>query len=148
LTEKKKKSEPYIIPPVHFKNTVPAEIKPSAEEKIGIQETESSKENSAPSAKIQNSDSINSENIKKDLTPSESTTQPEETISKISTEANYKKIPSEDFTSEENKVAEPTTPLSGPSNEKVSGLSITSIRKKKGTPCKAEGKSANCCRGK
>ena len=127
----KKKSEPYIIPPVHFKNTVQAEIKPSAEEKIGIQETESSKENSAPSAKIQNSDSINSENIKKDLTPSESTTQPEETISKISTEANYKKIPSEDFTSEENKVAEPTTPLSGPSNEKVSGLSITSIRKKK-----------------
>ncbi len=28
----KKKSEPYIIPPVHFKNTVPAEIKHSAEE--------------------------------------------------------------------------------------------------------------------
>jgi DNA polymerase-3 subunit gamma/tau len=127
----KKKSEPYIIPPVHFKNTVPAEIKPSAEEKTEIQEAESSKESSAPSAEIQNSDSINSENRKKDLTPSESTMQPEETISEISTEVNSKKIPSEDFTSEENKVAEPTTPLSEPSNEKVSGLSITSIRKKK-----------------
>ncbi len=127
----KKKSEPYIIPPVHFKNTVPAKIKPSAGEKTGIQEAESSKENSAPSAEIPNSDSINSENIKEDLTPSESTTQPEETISEISAEVNSKKIPSEDFTSEENKVAEPTTPLPGPSNEKVSGLSITSIRKKK-----------------
>ncbi|MCJ7756846.1 MAG: DNA polymerase III subunit gamma/tau, partial [Gillisia sp.] len=135
----KKKSEPYIIPPVHFKNTKPAEIKPSAEEKTGNQEAEPSKESSAPSAEIQNSDSINSENIKEDLTPSESTTHPEETISEISTEVNYEKVPSEDFTPEENKVAEPTTPLSGPSNEKVSGLSITSIRKKKELLAKQRG---------
>jgi DNA polymerase-3 subunit gamma/tau len=127
----KKKSEPYIIPPAHFKNTVPAEIKPSVEEKTEIPEAASSKESSEPSAEIQNSDSINSENIKENLTPSESTTHAEETNSDISTEVNNEKIPSEDFTSEENKVAEPTTPLSGPSNEKVSGLSITSIRKKK-----------------
>jgi len=136
----KKKSEPYIIPPVHFKNTVPAEIKPSVEEKTGVREAEPSKESSAPSAEIQNSDSINSENIKEELTPSESTTHSEETISEISTEVNYEKVPSEAITSEENKVAEPTTPLSGPpSNEKVSGLSITSIRKKKELLAKQRG---------
>jgi DNA polymerase-3 subunit gamma/tau len=195
----KKKSEPYIIPPVHFKNTVPAGIKPSAEEKTGNQEAEPSKESSAPSAEIQNSDSINPENIKEDLTASESTTHPEETISGISTEVNpenvsaenvvskdvstesvpsesvpsesvpsesvpsesvpsesapsesvpSESVPSEsvpsksistvDVPSEENKVAEPTTPLSGPSNEKVSGLSITSIRKKKELLAKQRG---------
>ncbi|MBK5193277.1 MAG: DNA polymerase III subunit gamma/tau, partial [Flavobacteriaceae bacterium] len=127
----KKKSEPYIIPPVHFKNTVPAEIKPSAEEKTGIQETESSKKSSAASVEIKNSDSQNSENIKEDITPSEIKTPQEKSISEISAEINSENISSESISSEENKVAEPTTPLSGPSNEKVSGLSITSIRKKK-----------------
>jgi len=152
----KKKSEPYIIPPIHFKNADPAKIKPSAEEKTGIQEAEPSKESSAPGAEIQNSDSINSENIKEDLTPSQITTPQEKTISGISAEINSKNVSSKNvssenvssqnvvskdvtseyvttksISSEENKVAEPTTPLSGPSNEKVSGLSITSIRKKK-----------------
>jgi DNA polymerase-3 subunit gamma/tau len=145
----KKKSEPYIIPPVHFKNTVPAEIKPSAEEKTGIQEAESSKESSAPSVEIKNSDSQNSENIKEDITPSETKTPQEKTISEIPVEINSENVPAEnvpsesvvskDVPSEENKVEEPTTPLSGPSNEKVSGLSITSIRKKKELLAKQRG---------
>ncbi len=127
----KKKSEQYIIPPVHFKNKVTAEIKPSAEEKTGTQEAESSKESSAPSVEIKNSDSQNSENIKEDINPSETTTPQEKTISEIPAEINSESVSSESVPSEENKVAEPTIPLTDPSNEKVSGLSITSIRKKK-----------------
>ena len=147
----KKKSEPYIIPPVHFKNTKPAETKPLAEEKTKIPEAEPSKESPAPSVEIKNSDSQNSENIKEDINPSETTTPQEKTISEIPAEINSESVssesvssesvpsesvPSESVTpksvsSEENKVAEPTIPLTDPSNEKVSGLSITSIRKKK-----------------
>jgi DNA polymerase-3 subunit gamma/tau len=169
----KKKSEPYIIPPVHFKNTVPAEIKPSVVEKTGIQEAEPSKESSTPNPEIQNSDSKNSKNIKEDLTPSEIITPQEKTISETSTEINSESVSAENVSSENvpsksvsaesvsaesvasenvpsksiskeipseaNKIAEPTTPLSGPSNEKVSGLSITSIRKKKELLAKQRG---------
>jgi DNA polymerase-3 subunit gamma/tau len=144
----KKKSDPYIIPPVHFKNTVPAEIKPSVVEKTVIQEAQPSKESTATIANVQNSDP-NSENIKEDITPSDSATPLEEIISEISTEVNSVSVPSKnvpsksisevDVPSEENKIAEPTTPLSGSSNEKVSGLSITSIRKKKELLAKQRG---------
>ena len=147
----KKKPELYIIPPVHFKNTIPPEIKPSVEEKTGIQEPGSSKKSSATSAEKQNSDSKNSENLKENGTPSEIIIHKEKTISEISAEISSedvpsenisserissqsissKNVPSESISSEENKVAEPTTPLSGPFNEKVSGLSISGIRKKK-----------------
>ena len=162
----KKKSEPFIIPPVHFKNTVPAENKPSANEKTEIKEAESLNKSSATSAEIQNSDSKNPENLEENRTPSEIIIPKEKTSSEISAEItsenilsesissekvtsesnSSKKIPSENSSSEnissvdvpsekissvENKVAEPTTPLSGPSNEKISGLSISGIRKKR-----------------
>ncbi|HZJ37349.1 MAG TPA: DNA polymerase III, subunit gamma and tau, partial [Gillisia sp.] len=165
----KKKSEPYIIPPVHFKNTAPAKIKPSAEENTKVQETEPSKKSSEPSVEIQNSDSKNPGNLKESITPSEIIIPREKTISEIPAEINSENIASENIasenvssegvssdnissdnvpsetvsseetSSEENKIAEPTTPLSGASDEKISGLSITSIRKKRELLAKQKG---------
>ena len=179
----KKKSESYIIPAIHFKNSVAAEIKPSAEEKPQLPETQSSKEIASASIEIKNSDSqisedkkedlatsesslnleettseisaeVNSENIDKNLIAPESTSHPEITISEESEKHNSEKVSSENvssnndasedvssesISSEENKAEEPTTPLSDSSKEKVSGLSITSIRKKKELLAKQKG---------
>ncbi|MCF4101444.1 DNA polymerase III subunit gamma/tau [Gillisia sp. M10.2A] len=126
----KKKSEQYIIPPAHFKNGNSPAVKISSAKKEIITENEMSQDSAAPSPEAQVPVS----------TPQTSsiTTPAKEKVSEVSnltTPTPAVETPKE--TSEEKPVATSETTTKTP--EKVSGLSLSSIRKKRELLAKQQG---------
>ena len=127
----KKKSEPYIIPAQNFKNLSPtAAVKLSSEEKSVIRDDEYAKGNSAPTPAAQLPTSENDgSNQKEKRSPVEGLPDPEK-----STCRNDEPVAEASV----NTQPDPEPPVASP-KEKVSGLSLSSIKKKKELLAKQQG---------
>src|SRR5690606_5976443 len=123
----KKKSEPFIISPLNFKNSAPptpasTAYKISSEEKVVIRDNEYATQNSAPNIEVQLPASGNFEANTENKTPVEGLPDPEKTTCR-SDQYNSPQSPEKE---EVDKIK-----VSVPAKEKISGLSLSSIRKKK-----------------
>ena len=147
----KKKSEPFIIPPKHFENTVKASVPVSTEEKKVITEEEFSKDAAQPEASalqpqqaspeveavlpsditsINSSEENSVEEVSKEINSEENTSH--QTISQPK-ESEARAVP---------KVESNSMEVAG-MPKKVSGLSIKSIQQKKEILAKKQGEKAS-----
>ncbi|UJH91502.1 hypothetical protein LZ575_01785 [Antarcticibacterium sp. 1MA-6-2] len=130
----KKKPEGFIIPSKHFKNIAPTSPKNlTSEERRVISENEYAKGDSAPTVESQVPAQNNPDPEKADKVPAEGLPDPEKTNCH----------PDEQPLRSQQKTEESIPHTAAISKEKVSGLSLASIRKKKELLAKQQGKTAS-----
>ncbi len=152
----KKNDKPFIIPAEHYKNSAPAASKITSESKAIIRENEYSKDPAVPNPEVQvpeKDGNANCEPEKKEVpiyNSEEKKLAEEEKEESTSYKENQKPSSEEEEEEEEEKdepavasattsPSEKETKLPEVSSEKVSGLSLKSIRRKKEILAKKEG---------
>ncbi|MCM4159031.1 DNA polymerase III subunit gamma/tau [Antarcticibacterium flavum] len=129
----KKKPEQFIIPAQNYKNFPPAaSLKLSSEEKVVVRDNEYGQGNSAPKPEVQVPDTeFKTERQEDKSSPVEGLPDPEKSTCRI------EEAPVE--APAENPAPSPAPAATITSKEKVSGLSLASIRKKKELLAKQQG---------